>query len=58
MMGGLDRNQHPQVHDAKWEKFITAFGFQPLIPAAPCNDGEMRPIWIHYGQQFHPEHLE
>jgi hypothetical protein len=48
----------PQVHDARWEKFVTAFGFQPLIDAAPCNDGEMRPIWINYGQQFHPEHLE
>ena len=39
----------PQVHDAKWEKFISYFGFVPLIEAAPCNDGETRPIWIHYG---------
>ena len=44
----------PQVHDARWEKFITAFGFVPLIDAAPCNDGEMRPIWIHYGKQRDP----
>jgi hypothetical protein len=47
----------PQVHDAKWEKFVSAFGFVPLIDAAPCNDGEMRPIWISYGQQQHPKHL-
>lgn len=40
----------PQVHDAKWEKFITAFGFVPLLDAAPCHDGETRPIWIHYGK--------
>jgi hypothetical protein len=47
----------PQVHDAKWEKFVSAFGFVPLIDAAPCHDGEMRPIWISYGQQQHPKHL-
>ena len=47
----------PQVHDAKWEKFVTAFGFQPLIDAAPCNDGEMRPIWINYGQQQHHQSI-
>jgi hypothetical protein len=45
----------PQVHDAKWEKFVTLFGFQPLIAAAPCNDGETRPIWIHYGKLHHPD---
>jgi hypothetical protein len=48
----------PQVYDARWEKFVTAFGFQPLIAAAPCNDGEVRPIWInYYGQQLSkPDH--
>jgi hypothetical protein len=40
----------PQVHDAKWEKFVSAFGFVPLIDAAPCNDGQTRPIWINYGK--------
>jgi hypothetical protein len=44
----------PQVHDAKWEKFVSAFGFVPLIDAAPCNDGQTRPIWINYGKLNHP----
>lgn len=48
----------PQVHDAKWEKFITLFGFQPLIDAAPCNDGETRPIWINYGKLYHQRLIE
>jgi hypothetical protein len=48
----------PQVHDAKWEKFVTAFGFVPLIEAAPCNDGQTRPIWIHYGKLKHSNPTE
>lgn len=42
---------YPLVPDARWEKFISYFGFVPLIAAAPCNDGEMRPIWINYARQ-------
>jgi len=44
----------PQVHDARWEKFITLFGFEPLVDAVPCNDGELRPLWIHYGKLTDP----
>jgi hypothetical protein len=27
----------PQVHDARWEKFITSFGFVPLLDAGAQN---------------------
>lgn len=47
----------PQVHGAKWERFVSSFGFVPLIEAAPCNDGIMRPIWINYGQQQHHQSI-
>ena len=50
---------YPMVPDARWEKFISYFGFVPLINAAPCNDGEMRPIWINYARPLlHHEHQQ
>ena len=49
---------YPLTHDARWEKFVSLFGFTPLISAAPCNDGTTRPIWINYARpQQHSEHL-
>lgn len=45
---------YPYVHDERWEKFISAFGFQPLLDAVPCTNGETRPLWINYALHTDP----
>lgn len=36
----------PEVDDARWRKFVSAFGFRFLHDTV-CNNGLTRPIFIH-----------
>lgn len=39
------------VCDAKWAKFITRFGFEPIIEDCSCSDGNIRPIYAHFKKE-------
>lgn len=37
----------PEEADEKWHKFVTALGFKPLLDGVPCENGDIRPVYIH-----------
>lgn len=36
----------PPADDPKWHKFVSMMGYRPLQDIV-CEDGEMRPLYIH-----------
>lgn len=34
--------------DAKWVKFVSRLGFQPLVADVPCDDGQFRHIYVNF----------
>lgn len=37
----------PEVADDKWKSFVELFGFRPFMDAVPCENGDVRPMYIH-----------
>jgi hypothetical protein len=39
------------VSDAKWAKFVTKLGFEPILENCSCSDGANRPIYAHFKKE-------